>query len=422
MNYKKIKENNFTVHLINYERFKTINIDVYFTSLFNQKDIPFTNLLVKMLAFSTKKYNTKNKIAVQSENLYSATITSKHMVIGNIQTTLINLEFINPSFTEESMYKESFDFLKEVIFNPNVNEEEFEKESFELNKENIIREIKAVKEKPNLIAFENFSKEMYKGSSGSYSLFGKSEDYENITSKDLYKFYKKLINNSKIDVVIMGDIDEDKVLDLTKRMLKNVETNYEEIKDIYVKPKIKEKTLVSKNKFNFNQSILIMGYKFSSLSDYELKYVLSIFNIILGTMNNSVLFTKVREESSYCYSVSSYVSKYNPSLVITSGINRKNYDNVVKKIKECINLMKDEKFITSLFKTAIKTANIYLNDYYDNIYSIMEHYYINEFDTEEEVEKRREEYNKMTPKDICTLAKKIKLDTIYFMEGIYENN
>ena len=52
----------------------------------------FTNL---NLVYSSKKYNTKNKIAIQSENLYSAQITSKNMVLGNIQSTLINLEFIN---------------------------------------------------------------------------------------------------------------------------------------------------------------------------------------------------------------------------------------------------------------------------------------------------------------------------------------
>lgn len=422
MNYKKIKEKNYTIHLIKYDRFKTINIDVYFTSLFNHKDIPYTNLLVKMLTFSTKKYNTKNKIAIQSENLYSAQITSKNMVLGNIQSTLINLEFINPSFTEDNMYEESFDFLKEVLFNPNVKDEKFDEESFNLNKLNIMREVNSISEKPNLIAYNNFSKEMYKGSSGSYSLFGKLEDYKDITSKDLYKYYKKFINNSKIDIVIMGDIDEEKVIKLTKKIFNKLNPNYEEIKDIYVKTKLNEKTLILKDKYNFNQSILIMGYKFKELTEYELKYVLSIFNIILGTMNNSVLFTKVREECSYCYSISSFVSKYNPSLVITSGINRKNYDKVVSKIKECIKLMKDEKFIGSMFKTAIKTADIYLNDYYDNIYSIMEHYFINEFDSEEEVEKRREEYNRMTPKDICDLAKKINLDTIYFMEGINENN
>ncbi len=422
MEYKKISRENYNLHLIKNDRFKTVNVDIYFSSVFNKENIPFINLLVKLLVYSTKKYNTKNKIATVSEDLYNASISTGYIAVGNLQGFLVSLGFINPMFTEETMYEESFKFLKEVIFNPNVKDNAFDEETFNLLKTNFIREIDSMRDRPNIISYENYKKIMHMGTSAEYSLLGTSKDYDKLNSRNLYTFYKKLLHTSKIDILIMGDVDEDKVIELTDKMFKNNATEYQKLETLFINEKTKDKPAIKTEPYKFNQSILHMGYKFKDLTEYEIKYVLPIYNVILGSMNNSVLFVNVREKNSYCYSISSAVSKFSKSLTITSGINRKNYKNVVSEIKLCMKLMNDEKFISKQFGTAIKTVNTYLNDYYDNIYSILEHYFINEFESEEDVEKRREEYNKMKPSDITSLNKKMVLDTIYFMEGVNDEN
>lgn len=418
MNYKKTNNENYSLHLIKNNRFKTINVDVYFSSIFSKNDIPYINLLTKILIYSTKKYNTKNKLAIESENLYNALISSKFITVGNLEGILIDLEFINPLFTEENMYEKTFEFLNEIIFNPNIKDNLFDEEIFRLIKENFVREVQSFRDKPDIISYENYANIMYKGTSGEYSLLGNIEDYEKITNESLFSFYKKLLNEFKVDIVVLGEFQDEKVIFIINKIFKKINSQYKKIKTLYIKSKIKDKVLVKKEEYKFNQSILYMGYKFDDLSEYEINYVLSIYNVILGTMNNSILFTKVREENSYCYNISSFVSKYNTSLTITSGINKKNYNKVVEKIKECMKMMSDKKVVNRLLKTAIKTANTYLNDYYDNIYSIMEHYYLNEFEKQDEIEIRRVMYNKITSEDIIKLNKKIHLDTIYFMEGV----
>lgn len=419
MNYKKIKKNNYNLHLINNKRFKTINVDLCFTQKFKKENTAYMNLLVKLLAYTTKKYNTKNKLSIKCEDLYSTSITTRYAVIGNAQVLIVSLDFINPCYTEESMYEDSFSLLKEVIFNPNTLDNHFNEETFELNKRNIMREVRISKEKPNVIAYENYAKEMYNGSS-KYSILGNVKDYENITSKEIYDFYKNIINNSKIDILVMGETNENKIIELTDKLLKNIDPKYNNIESLYIKEKIKENTLYKKDSLKFNQSILLMGYKFNDITDYEIKHVMPLLNVILGSMNNSILFTKVREENSYCYSVSSSISRYNTSITVSAGINKKNYDKVVNKVKECINILTNEKEIDKLLTTAVKTINTYLNDYYDNVYSVIEHYYISEFDTVCDVEEVREIVKKITSKDIASLATKMKLDTVYLMEGILE--
>ena len=60
MEYKKILEDNYTLHLINSNRFKTLSVVVFLTKKYDKNDIASGVLLTKNMVYSTKKYNTKN--------------------------------------------------------------------------------------------------------------------------------------------------------------------------------------------------------------------------------------------------------------------------------------------------------------------------------------------------------------------------
>ena len=129
------------------------------------------------------------------------------------------------------------------------------------------------------------------------------------------------------------------------------------------------------------------------------------------------LFNIVREEHSLCYTVGSYYSKYNPSLTIYAGINKVNYEESVKLIKECVNLMSDKTTVERLFDSSLKTINTYLNNYYDDVTSQINEYYKKEFEETESVEELRSNINKVTIDEVINLNKKISLSTIYLLRG-----
>ena len=130
MEYSKINKNNITYHLINTDRFKTITVVMFFTKDFDKDDIVYGNYLTNNLVYSTKKYNTKNKIATFGEDLYGVKMTSSFGLNGKCETISFTLEFINPKYTEEKYYDLSLGFLKEVLLNPNVTNKEFNKDFF----------------------------------------------------------------------------------------------------------------------------------------------------------------------------------------------------------------------------------------------------------------------------------------------------
>ena len=169
MEYKKIVENNYTLHLINTDRFKSMNIVVFLTKKFDKNDIPFGNLLCKNMVYTSKKYNTKNKMAIIGEELYGASVSASFGISGKTESYVFSLDFLNPKYTDNDYLEKSIDFLCEILFNPNIKDNAFEENYFNITKKDAISSVVSVKDKPNLYARIEYSALMYKGTETAYS-------------------------------------------------------------------------------------------------------------------------------------------------------------------------------------------------------------------------------------------------------------
>ncbi len=61
---------------------------------------------------------------------------------------------------------------------------------------------------------------MCKGERYSVSEFGYEDEIDSITSRELYEHYKNILKTSPIDIVVEGNFDEDKVVDIISKNLK----------------------------------------------------------------------------------------------------------------------------------------------------------------------------------------------------------
>ena len=416
MEYKKIKRDGYTLHLVNTNRFKSINIVIFLTKIFNKNDIPYGRLLTQNLCYTSKKYNTKSKVATKVEDLYGIKCSASFGMTGSCESFIFNLSLLNYKYVDKKYLKESISYFEEMIFNPNVQNGHFNDEYFDMLKKELISSIKAIKDNPRTYASIEYAKYMYKGTPGEYSIYPKIEDIESISSTDLYDFYKTIFNsNYKIDIAVLGEVDNDFIKELNP-ILRHL-NGVDEKLSFKVEHKYNDKLVTKIDSLPYNQSRLYMGYRLNDLTFHEMNHVMRIYNTILGTMNDSILFNVVRESNSLCYSIGSYYSKYNPSLTIYAGINKKNYEKTVELIKQCVNDMNDKKNIQKLFDSAKKTINTYLNNYYDDLSLQIDSYYNREFEEVEDVETLRENINKVTIDEVVELNKKIKLSTIYLLKG-----
>ncbi len=414
MNYKKIKRDNYNLHLINTDRFKTITVSLKFTKKYNREESVYFKLLERVLPINgTENYKSVNDITKKLESLYNANIGYKFYVTSENMTFETNLRIINPKYTKEDTYKESFDLFKEILTKPTLKNNQFK--YFDLQKDNLINSILNVKDDLRSYSSLKFQEIFYKGTVYAENNYKNIKLFEDMESKKLYENYKKLFSEFKIDVFVIGEFDEEVLTKYMEELMKGFKSKDNYTKDLYTKVKCKESLV--KDKFKESQSSLLIGLNINGLTDEERDYKLILYNTILGSMNNSVLFVNVREKNSLCYSIGSTISKFTETMIIRSGISSDSFDDAVRLIKESLEEMKDEKKVDKLLKNAKKTLNIAYNDFYESSNKIIDYYFIREFTILPSIEERRERVMNLTSKDVTDIAKKVSIGLIYLMEG-----
>ena len=418
MKYKKIKKDNYNLHVINTDKFKTVTVRINFKRKIKKEEITIRNLLNDILINTSKKYNTSRDIEIKTEELYSLGISSTSYKSGNYHIMSFKESFLNEYYTEKGMNEKSIKFLLELIFNPNVKNKKFDEEYFKLIKKTVKEDIESIKDNPSKYSIIKLYEAMDDGPL-SYRTSGYLKDLEKITEENLYEYYKSVLKNDIIDIFIIGNIDEKK-LNIFDKYIKN-NKRIEDNNSHFIELNPVNNDLEIKEEIKTNQSKLAIGLTTSDLTDFELKYALSIYSLILGGNPNSKLFQNVREKNSLCYYINSSVSIIPKIITITAGINSKDYKKTVELIKIEIEKMKNGEFTLKEINEAKKVYINGCNETYDSPNTIINNYLSYEYGNLDLVEKRLKEIKKVTKKDIINVANKIELNKIFFLEGTINN-
>ena len=132
---------------------------------------------------------------------------------------------------------------------------------------------------------------------------------------------------------------------------------------------------------------------------------------------DSKLFKNVREKNSLCYNVKSNISKIFNLMIITAGIDAKNYKKTVSLIKKELKNMEKGDFSEEEINSAKAIYNSSILSMQDSPYNLIGVYKAKEYLNLDPIEVRIEEIKKVSKEDIVKLSKKIKMDTIFLLEG-----
>ena len=417
MEYIKIDKQAYKIHFIKTDKFKKVKIRINFKEKTTKEKVVYRNMLSLVLLEATKKFNTRRLLDIECENLYNIGVGAGTSNSGNYHLLRFNTTFLNEKYTEKGMMEESFKFFLEFIFNPNVIDGKFESQTFN-NAKNILKEdIESYADNPGRFAFSRIYEIMCPNSVIKYRSTGYIEDLEKVTEENLYEYYKELLTNNEIDIFIIGNID-------VKQMEKIIADNFnidsikhEQLAHIVKQDDFRKEPRIIKENKNINQSILILGSKLKDITEFERKYVLVLYNYILGGSADSKLFKEVREKNSLCYSISSTHSGIANLEFISAGIDKENYDKAVELIKAEIKNMEDGNFTEEDINQAKITFLASLKEIEDTANGIINIYEAHEYLDYDLLEERAKEIEKVTKEDIINVSKKMYLDTIYLLEG-----
>lgn len=417
MEYKDIDKNNYKLHIIKTDKFKTITIKVYFRNKIVKEEITTRNLLTKFLVYGTDTYPTKRDIIFKCEDLYAAEVYTGGGRIGNMDTMSFTMSLLNEKYTEKGMLEESVKFLADVIFNPNFKKEDKYEAAYNYLYRQYLENIKTFKEHKASYSICRMTEEMGKDEVYAYRSLGYLEDLESLTKEKLIDYYKKMMNTSVVDVFIVGNVDDD-ITSLFDKYFEFNDRDNLEIDPIIKHNSLPDKINEIKEEDDSNQSKLSIGCKMKDLTDFERDYVIGIYNYILGGSSESKFFQVIREKNSLAYHVSSGINKLDNLLVIKAGISRDNYAKVIELVKKLMEDMRKGDFTEEDIKVAKENYISLLNEIEDNPEGIISTYCASLLLGLGDIGERKKEILKVTKEDIISVSKKVAIDTIFLLEGV----
>ena len=242
--------------------------------------------------------------------------------------------------------------------------------------------------------------------------------YEYKGIKKLYKYYESILNSDILDIFVIGDVNERHIKKVIENNFSNIKTFKKPSESHFITPK-RHRLIpkVVREEQKINQSKLVLGYKIDKMTNFELRYVLTVYSYILGGGPDSKLFKTVREENSLCYYISSVAQPLNSLMTIRAGINKKDFRKTVSLIKkETMNMRKGKFNDDDIIKAKITYINS-LKELEDSQDSLISLYAGIEYLGSDNLSDRLKKINKVTKEDVIKLASKIHLDTVYLLEG-----
>ncbi|MDD4831428.1 MAG: insulinase family protein [Bacilli bacterium] len=404
MNYKRIEIDKLVLHSINTDIFKTINISINFRREFKREEITIIRILFELMLYSTKKYDYKSLIE-KKEDLYNLHMNYSFGSEPSLyRQDIINIKFLDPKYSDINMEKDGIEFIKEILFNPNFDNEEY------------LNEVKSIVES-DLLSFYNNKKKFAKqellnnmesGNILSYNFLGYLEDFNSINLSNIKSLYKDIIEKDQIDIVVVGNIDNN----FYEKELKGLFINNNRYSKLYIPNYSKRnetKEIFIEDK-SISQSKLEIGLKILNYDEKQESVLFTLYRLILGVGSSSKLFREVREKNSLAY-YSNAKRETDSIFIIESGIDGNKYKQVLSIIKEQINNMKvitDEEFNASkkLYISLLK------NTYY-NPTDIINYIYPNELlNYPRDIENILNELNIIKKEDIELLSNRVFIDTV----------
>lgn len=418
MKYKTYNCNSFNVHTIKTDKFKTSHVEVIFRDIANKDEMGAYSFLADMLSQSSKTYPRKKDLITRFEELYKIIVYATTLRVGNVLDFHVSLDFINPDYINDKNYvEEVIKTLFDIIENPNVTNDEFDLKTFNIVKERLKREINSLKENPMKQSIKEAFKAMNADTPTSYELLGNLESLEKITPSSLYKTYKNLRKNFKVDIFLIGNLEMDDTVSLIKKYFKNryiIENKLDLMVDNKEIKRLVVKSMASDNV----QANLVMIFNLKKLTAIEKNITFNVFNYLYGSGGlTSKLYQSIREKNSLCYAISSMYLKYDKLLLVHISLEQANVKKATSLVKKELKNMQVGNFTEEELKDAINNMIVSLDMAQDNNVSIINNYVFHVFDNLPMPEERVEMFKNIKKEDVINVAKKVKLNTVFTLEG-----
>lgn len=403
------------LHIIPTKQFKMNHVLIDFATPQTPTNATARNLLANLLETSTHRYPTQTALARQLASLYGAYVNLFVNRLGTLHTVRLRASFVNNHFVNEDLFEKISGLINEILFHPLIDDGEFDGPTFRIQSNNLQSAIKSLYDDKQFLANQRLMSLYYRDDSVmKVPSFGQIADLAGLTAKSLVSTYRSMIDQDKVDIFVLGDIDPERArqvfakLPFKDRLVTMMSPLYRQplFDQVHRQTEYQQ---VSQAKLNLAYSLPVYYHD----PNY---YAGLVFNGLFGGTPYSKLFTNVREKASLAYYASSRLLPFNGVVSVQTGIQASDQEQVQVMIDQQLQALQNGDFSAAALA---EVQDSLINQYragHDLASNVLEQQLVAKL-----VDERQPDFvtkiKQVTPVDVSQVAKLMKLQAVYLLSG-----
>ncbi len=414
-----------TLYAIQTKRFKTSRLSIYTMMPADEIDAPLSTLLFGVLRRGSEKYPRLSLLNRRLDDLYGTTLTLRNFLRGNDHVLSFTAEMLSDVYALEGEHPHilegTLELMAEMLLHP-IREETglLPTETVESEKRAMMDSIRAEINDTRSYAATRLRQIMCEGEPFGLSLSGSLPMMEKVTSETLTRLLDQRLNSACWEVYYVGSEHPEQVADAFKHAFASFAPQTLVLSEHppHIPPmiprRVEESFPVGQGKLCMAWSSGITDTISSHGNDYPAAVVLCE---LLGIMQSSLLFRRVREELGLCYFCDTAFEGKQGILSVTVGIHPQNRENAEAEILSVMEEIREGK----LSEEDLNLAKLSLENSYRQLPdspAAMESYWF--WQDHRRMLLPTEQLSRLmavTCADVVRAARKFILDTVYFLNA-----
>lgn len=402
------------------DRFKSSCLSINLLRPLQKAEAAKNALLSNVLMQGTQLHPDMQSLSLAMDELYGTSMGPMCRKNGEIQTVGFYMSCLDDRYAlpGDRVLERAIGLLTELMLNPLLIDGCFCPEYVTIEQENLINTIESAINDKRTYANSRMLKAMCRDDVFGVERLGTVADVEAITPQSLYAHYQSILATSQVEIFYAGSQSQQTIAELLTSALSTLPRGALTPLSYSAMPS-HEGVQELEETMELTQSKLSMGFT-TGITSRDPEYAaLMVFNALYGGDMTSKLFMNVREKLSLCYYAGSATSASKGIIIVSSGIDRENYQKTVDEILHQLKLCQDGQITAEELTAAKKAMNSSLLALQDSLGS-MEDFsafqVLSGFPLDPEDYRRAVEAVDIP--QVVAVAKQVKLDTIFFLKGV----
>lgn len=408
-----------SAHFVQSKKFKTNKITVRFTAPLSLVTVAGRMLSASMLETANKAYPTSQAFRRYLASLYGADISTSAYRRGQAHILDLTFTYVRDEFLSKKNVLTSriLELVEQILFAPLVLDGAFEPTLFEIEKKQLLASLATDMDDSFYFAHKELDSLFFHDERLQLRYSDLRNSISNESPESSHTCFQDALKNDRIDFFFLGDFNEVEITESLNSLPLTARKSDVAIQYNQSYSNVLQEGMVQRN---VGQSILEMGYHSPVKYGDDQHLPMLVMNGLLGEFAHSKLFTNVRENAGIAYTVSSQLDLFSGLLRMYAGIDRGNRNQARKMMNHQLMDLKKGNFTDFELNQTKEMIRRSLLIAQDSQHTLVERVYLAAlfgkatFDIDQLLEK----LESVDKEAVCKAANSLKLQAIYFMEGV----